>query len=201
MVSIHPIRVTVRGTRLWNFDDYKGPSSATRLLLHGERGHQSAKPPSSAVRFQKMGIPRNEIQGNHLLVRKPDRPPTHLLTFQGKHIVREFQGFVKKKWEMLSSLWQDFPPLVSSYEVQSVSPLSFSSVFSSFFCFFTSRLPFNIFLVVPYSSKHTGFPCFFLRMHLLSDTTIQQHDKPQNIRRSSQPPESLFSLYTSLYWN
>lgn len=80
---------------------------------------------------------------------------------------------------------KDFPPLVSSCEVDLFRHLAFLLCFllSSVF---TSRLPFNIFLVVPYSSKLTGFPCFFLRMHLLSDTTIQ-HDKPQNIRRSGQP--------------
>ena len=140
-----------------------------------------------------MGIPRNEIQGIICLWGSLTGPQHTCSLFkeaamqwrgvQGFVRKKWVQGFVRKKWELLSSLWQRFPSSGFLLWSWSVSPLSFSSVFSSFFCFHLQA--FNIFLVVPYSSKLTGFPCFFLRMHLLSDTTIQ-HDKPQNIRRSGQ---------------
>lgn len=68
------------------------------------------------------------------------------------------------------------PTLVSSCEVDLFRHLAF--LLCSLLSFaFTSRLPFNSFLVVPDSSNLTSFLGFFLRMHLLSDTTIQ-HDKP-----------------------
>lgn len=171
-------------TRLWNFD-CKGPGSATKFTAAWRTSHRSAKPPSFAGILTENGNPAGFREWIICLWGSLTGPQHNCSLFKEPATLwRGMEGFVRKKWEGSLPFGKDFPPLVSSCEVDLFRHLAFllCSLLSSVF---TSRLPFNVFLVVPYLSKLTGFPCFFLRMHLLSDTTIH-HDKPQNVRRSGQ---------------